>query len=59
MPFAIRSKKEYHQTMVEIYNLMNMGESALTKPELKKLSDMSVAAEKYEDEVLTSLKKAP
>jgi hypothetical protein len=43
---------------VEIYNLMNMGESALTKPELKKLSDMSVAAEKYEDEVLTSLKKS-
>lgn len=38
--------------MVDIYNLMNKGEAALTKSELKKLSDMSVAAEKYEDEVL-------
>ena len=45
--------------MVEIYNLMNKGESALTKPELKKLSDMSVAAEKYEDEVLGLKPKAP
>lgn len=38
--------------MVDVYNLMNKGEAALTKSELKKLSDMSVAAEKYEDEVL-------
>lgn len=38
--------------MVEIYNLMNKGESALTKAELKRLSEMSAAAEKYEDEVL-------
>jgi HTH-type transcriptional regulator/antitoxin HigA len=38
--------------MVDIYNLMNKGESALTKTEVRKLSDMSLAAEKYEDEVL-------
>jgi len=38
--------------MVEIYNFMNKGEAALTKSELKKLADMSVAAEKYEDEIL-------
>jgi HTH-type transcriptional regulator/antitoxin HigA len=52
MSYAIQSKKQYHQTMVEIYNLMNKGGSALTKSEQKKLADMSVAAEKYEDEVM-------
>ena len=52
MSYSIRSKKEYHQTMVDIYDLMNKGESALTKPELKRLSEMSAAAEKYEDEVM-------
>jgi transcriptional regulator with XRE-family HTH domain len=31
---------------------MNKGEAGLTKTELRKLSDMSIAAEKYEDEVL-------
>lgn len=52
MKYKISSKKEYHQTMVEVYELMNKGESKLTKEELNKLSVMSEAAEKYEDEVL-------
>ena len=31
----IKSKKEYHENMVAIYNLMNKGEKNLTKAELK------------------------
>lgn len=50
--YQIGSKKEYHETMVEIYNLMNKGEKNLTKKELTQLSLLSNAAEKYEDEVL-------
>lgn len=38
---------------------MNKGEAALTKSELRKLVDMSVAAEKYEDEVLGLKPKTP
>jgi HTH-type transcriptional regulator/antitoxin HigA len=52
MKYKISSKKEYHQTMVEVYELMNKGESKLSKDELNKLSLMSEAAQKYEDEVL-------
>ncbi|MFN6375366.1 MAG: type II toxin-antitoxin system HigA family antitoxin [Chitinophagia bacterium] len=52
MKYKINSKKEYHQTMVEVYELMNKGESKLSKDELNKLSVMSEAAEKYEDDVL-------
>jgi len=59
MKFEIKSKKAYHETMVEIYNLMNKGESKLNKTELKKLAVMSTAAEKYEDEVLGMGPKAP
>jgi antitoxin component HigA of HigAB toxin-antitoxin module len=59
MNFEIKSKKEYHQAMVDIYNLMNKGESKLNKTELKKLAAMSVAAEKYEDEVLGLKPKTP
>lgn len=50
--YQIGSKKEYHETMVEIYNLMNKGEKSLTKKELTQLSLLSNAAEKYEDDVL-------
>jgi antitoxin component HigA of HigAB toxin-antitoxin module len=50
--FQISSKKEYHETMVTLYNLMNKDESNLTKTELSNLSIMAIAAEKYEDEVL-------
>lgn len=52
MKYKINSKKEYHQTMVEVYELMNKGEKKLSKEEVNKLSVMSEAAEKYEDEVL-------
>lgn len=38
--------------MVEIYNLMNKGESKLTKLDSTKLSKMAIAAELYEDNVL-------
>ena len=52
MKYQIKSKKEYHQTMVQVYNLMNRGEHSLAEEELSKLSVMAEAAEKYENEVL-------
>ena len=52
MKYEIRSKQAYHETMVAIFKLMNKGEDNLSTAELKKLAAMSVAAEKYEDEVL-------
>jgi HTH-type transcriptional regulator/antitoxin HigA len=52
MKKEIKSKKEYHETMVTIYNLMNKGESNLTKAEIKSLSVLSIAAEAYEETVL-------
>ena len=52
MKHTINTKKEYHETMVSIYNLMNKGEKNLTASELKKLSAMSEDAERFEDEVL-------
>jgi len=48
----IKSKKEYHELMIEIYNLMNKGEGKLTKAESTKLSKMANAAELYEENVL-------
>ncbi len=52
MKYIINSKKDYHEAMVAIYNLMNKGEANLKKDELQKLETMALAAEKYEDEVL-------
>lgn len=52
MKVRIKSKKQYHEIIVEIYNLMNKGEKNLTKKELTQLSLLSNAAEKYEDDVL-------
>lgn len=52
MKYAPTSKKAYHELMVDIYTLMNKGESNLKAAELRKLAQMSAAAEKYEDEVL-------
>lgn len=52
MEYKIKSKKEYHQTMVDVYELMNKGEQFLTEDELIKLSIMAEAAEKYENDVL-------
>lgn len=48
----IKTKKEYHQMMIDIYNLMNKGENNLSKFEATKLSEMAIAAEHYEDTVI-------
>ncbi|HVB02249.1 MAG TPA: helix-turn-helix transcriptional regulator [Chitinophagaceae bacterium] len=52
MKHIITSKKNYHETMVAVYNLMNKGEASLTEKELKKLEVMGKSAEEYEDNVL-------
>lgn len=39
--------------MIAIYALMDKGEANLSAAELKKLSDMSINAEKYEEGILT------
>ena len=52
MKIEIKSKKEYHELMIEIYNLMNKEEGKLTKAESTKLSKMAIAAELYEENVL-------
>jgi len=52
MKHRINSKKEYHETMVAVYNLMNKGEANLSSTELANLLVMTKAAEKYEDEIL-------
>ena len=52
MKIEIKSKKQYHEMMVEIYNLMNKEEGKLTKSESTKLSNMAIAAELYEEDVL-------
>ena len=52
MNYEIKSKKAYHELMVDIYTLMNKGEANLNASELKKLAAMSSAAEYYEDAVL-------
>jgi antitoxin component HigA of HigAB toxin-antitoxin module len=49
---VIKSKKEYHQTMVEVYDLMNKGEHNLSECEMNRLSVLAEEAERYEDEVL-------
>jgi HTH-type transcriptional regulator/antitoxin HigA len=50
--FLIASDKNYHETMIAIYELMNKGEANLTPSEIEQLKSMTVAAEKYEDEIL-------
>ena len=52
MKYAITSRKAYHETMVNVYELMNKGEKNLTARELKSLAAMAKAAEEYEDKVL-------
>jgi hypothetical protein len=48
----IKSKKAYHELMIEIYNLMNKEEGKLTKAESTKLSKMAIVAELYEETML-------
>jgi HTH-type transcriptional regulator/antitoxin HigA len=50
--FTIATDKKYHETMIEIYELMNMGEANLSESDLERVREMAVAAEKYEDEIL-------
>jgi len=50
--FLIETDKNYHETMIEIYELMNKGEANLTADELEQLEILAIAAEKYEDEIL-------
>lgn len=52
MKYQIKSKREYHQTMVEVYDLMNKGEHNLSECEMNRLSVLAEEAERYEDEVL-------
>jgi HTH-type transcriptional regulator / antitoxin HigA len=52
MKCQIKSKREYHQTMVEVYDLMNKGEHNLSECEMNRLSVLAEEAERYEDEVL-------
>jgi len=50
--FSIGTNKIYHETMIAIYELMNKGENNLTSKEIEILRNMTIAAEKYEDETL-------
>ena len=50
--FLITSKKQYHEILLAIYEMMNGGGRKFTKAVLKELSAMVKAVEKYEDETL-------
>ncbi len=50
--YVITSKKQYHEILLAIYELINGGEKKLTKVVLKRLSAMVKVAEKYEEETL-------
>jgi len=52
MEYKITSEKQYHETMVMIYDLMNKGEVNLTRTDTERLIAMTVASEKYEDGVM-------
>jgi len=45
--FVITSKKQYHEILLAIYEVMNGGEKKLTKVVLKRLSAMVKVAEKH------------
>ncbi len=51
MKKEIKSKKEYHETIATIYNLMNKGENNLTKAEIKSLTLLSISTEIYENKM--------
>ena len=50
--FLIATDKDYQETMIAIYELMNKGEANLILAEIEQLKLMTLAAEKYEDEIL-------
>ncbi len=53
MEYKIVSEKQYHETMILIYDFMNNGSPKLDDQESEKLA-MTVTAEKFEDAVLGS-----
>jgi HTH-type transcriptional regulator/antitoxin HigA len=52
MDYKIVSEKQYHETMLLIYDLMNKGEAGLNESDTEKITAMTIAAEKFEDQVL-------
>lgn len=52
MKHEILSRRAYHETMLAIYKLMDKGAPNLSEAQLKKEVAMSVAVERYENEVL-------
>jgi len=52
MEYVIDSEKQYHETMILIYDLMNKGDANLDESNADKLAAMTIAAEKFEDEIL-------
>ncbi|WP_316812923.1 helix-turn-helix domain-containing protein [Pedobacter heparinus] len=52
MEYQITSEKHYHELMILIYDLMDKGEANLTDSEIEKLRTLTLATEKFEDEVL-------
>lgn len=52
MIHTITSPEIYQETMIAIYDLMNIGEANLTEDELAQLTAMAATAEKYEDQFL-------
>ena len=52
MKYTVASKKEYHETIVAVYELMSKAETNLTKKDLLKLEAMAKASEEYEDNVM-------
>jgi len=52
MAYNIQSKEHYHETMEKIYEMMNKRQQALSPEDLILLTNMTKAAEKYEDEIL-------
>jgi HTH-type transcriptional regulator/antitoxin HigA len=52
MDYKIVSEKQYHETMLLIYDLMNKGDAGLNESDTEKITAMTIAAEKFEDQVL-------
>jgi HTH-type transcriptional regulator/antitoxin HigA len=52
MEYKIVSEKQYYEIMTLIYDLMSKGGVNLSERENKKLMAMTIATEKFEDEVL-------
>lgn len=51
----IETTQKYKESLLEVYNLMNKGESTLTEKEKKEIITLSQAVEVYEDTVLNAI----